>query len=69
MYLFDRINSMQVGARHRESKISADNYTYLGEPAPDISKASVFGSPFSGIKRASPKSKIFTDNMKSEIQD
>ena len=34
---------------------------YLGEPAPDISNVSIFGSPFSGTTRASPKSKILTE--------
>ena len=34
--------------------------TYLGVPAPDMSNTSLFGSPFPGIMRAKPKSKIFT---------
>lgn len=46
------------------SKIQAGFYlklpSYRGEPAPDISNASVYGSPFSGMIRANPKSKIFT---------
>ena len=48
---------------HQDKQVTTKTAPYLlyrGEPAPDMSNISLFGSPFSGMIRARPKSNIFT---------